>query len=295
MKKKYMIISRWLFLVFSGTIFSILLLSCEKFDSSQEVPAYIKIDEIGVVTEYDIQGTSSHNITDAWLIVNGQLVGAYELPALIPVLDEGLCKVEIYAGIMQNGIAATRVPYPFYEPLVIKGLMLTPDSITVIDGNVRYYDNTVFAWMEDFEGNLRIAETSKSDTVIERISDPSEVFEGDFSGKIALTSTRNYYQGAMKEGVQLPRLNTPVYIEVNYKLENVTTFGLFSISIGAILEEPVLNINKSDIWKKIYINLTPIVNRNTSAIDFKIFIESALGLSLSDADMYLDNIKLVHR
>ncbi len=290
-----MIISRWLFLVFSGTIFSILLLSCEKFDSSQEVPAYIKIDEIGVVTEYDIQGTSSHNITDAWLIVNGQLVGAYELPALIPVLDEGLCKVEIYAGIMQNGIAATRVPYPFYEPLVIKGLMLTPDSITVIDGNVRYYDNTVFAWMEDFEGNLRIAETSKSDTVIERISDPSEVFEGDFSGKIALTSTRNYYQGAMKEGVQLPRLNTPVYIEVNYKLENVTTFGLFSISIGAILEEPVLNINKSDIWKKIYINLTPIVNRNTSAIDFKIFIESALGLSLSDADMYLDNIKLVHR
>lgn len=277
-----------------GLFILLLFNSCEQFESDQEVPSYIKIDSIGLTTEYDIQGTSSHSITDAWIVVNDRLVGAFELPAEIPVLAEGICKVEVMAGIKQNGIASTRVPYPFYKPYE-KEVRLTPDSITEINGNVSYYDNTYFAWMEDFESNLTIVENNNSDTVIERTSIAGEVFQGDFSGRITLTDLKYFYLGYMKDEVDLPKLNYPVFLEMNYKIENLLVVGLYSQITGSILQEPVLNINTNDTWKKIYINLTPIVNRNASAYNFKVYFESAYGADSDQAKILLDNIKLVHR
>lgn len=295
MKNLFKVSLRQLSLVICGIIITCFLLSCDKFDSDQEVPSYIQIDSIGVVTEYDIQGTASHNISDAWVIVNGKLIGAFELPALVPVLESGLATVKVMAGIMQNGITATRIDYPFYAPIIKENFRLAPDSISLINGNVTYYQNTDFVWMEDFEGNLTLIKTSKSDTAIKRTSDPAEVFEGKYSGKISLSELKPYYQGAMLDAVNLPRLNSPIYLEINYKLDNLITVGLFSQGLGEIREDPILNVNKSTNWKKLYINLTPVVNRNTTALDFKVFIESTLGSELSNAEMYIDNIKLIHR
>ena len=60
------------------------------------------------------QGTNSEKITDAWIYVNGNLEGVYELPATIPLHYEGLKNLVIYPGIKRNGIAADRKKYPFY-------------------------------------------------------------------------------------------------------------------------------------------------------------------------------------
>jgi hypothetical protein len=294
MEKIYFLIKRGVAIT-AGLTILIMCNSCEEFESDQEVPSYIQIDSIGLTTEYDVQGTSSHSITDAWIIVNDRLIGAFELPAVVPVLAEGLCDVRVMAGIKQNGIASTRIPYPYYQPLEKQNIRLTRDSITKISGNVTYYSNTFFAWKEDFESNLTIVESNKSDTVIERTSIEDEVFEGEYSGRITLTDIKSFYLGYMENEVDLPKLNTPVFLEMNYKIENLLIVGLYSQITGSILQEPVLNVNTTDTWKKIYINLTPIVNRNANAYNFKVYFESSLGVNSDQAIVLLDNIKLVHR
>lgn len=277
--------------------FVLITISCDKFESDIEVPSYIRIDSVGLTTEYDVQGTASHNITDAWLIVNNKLIGTFELPAIIPVLEEGPQKVEVRAGVKQNGISGTRIPYPFYKPFVVEDFMLYPDSVVKIDVTVEYYDETFFAWMEDFEkaGEIKsIEQTAKSDTAIKKTDAPGIVFQGKYSGLISLTEEKDLYEGAMRDAVELPTLGRPVYMELNYKINNITTVGLFSQMSSQIVQDPILNINSTDTWKKIYINLTPTINRNSTAFDYKVFIGSVLQSDLSGAEILIDNIKLVH-
>ena len=76
-------------LLFSFVIVS-LFLSCQKFEGDQTVPAYIRIDAISIKTNYEEEGAPSSNITDAWVYINEEAIGAYELPAVFPVLAKGL-------------------------------------------------------------------------------------------------------------------------------------------------------------------------------------------------------------
>ena len=49
--------------------------SCEKFSGNQTIPAYLKIDSIRLTTNYATQGTALNAITDAWVYIDGQLIG----------------------------------------------------------------------------------------------------------------------------------------------------------------------------------------------------------------------------
>ena len=71
----------------------LILSSCQKEDTV-DIPTYLKIDNI-VLDE----GNTTSIITDAWVYVNDQLQGVYELPAKFPVLEEDIQTVRIKAGI----------------------------------------------------------------------------------------------------------------------------------------------------------------------------------------------------
>ena len=76
----------------------ICILSCNK-EESTEVPSYLKIDNIL------LDDNSTHNITDAWIYIDDNLQGVYELPAHFPLLVTGKHKLRIKAGIKENGIS----------------------------------------------------------------------------------------------------------------------------------------------------------------------------------------------
>ena len=87
------------------SVFSVLLAlsavflgSCNKFKGDQTIPAYIRIDSIYVYTDYENQGAPTSNITDAWVYINNEAIGAYELPAVFPVLAKGLTEVRVDEG-----------------------------------------------------------------------------------------------------------------------------------------------------------------------------------------------------
>ena len=76
-------------------------ISCRKFEGSQKVPSYIHIESIEVdsLTDYFVYGANTHKITDAWVYVDDNLVGIYELPSTFPVLKKGQHKVAVRGGI----------------------------------------------------------------------------------------------------------------------------------------------------------------------------------------------------
>ena len=84
------------------TLLALNLTSCQKFEGDQTIPAYVRIDTVLFTADYVTQGSSTHKITDAWVYVDDQLIGVYELPSTFPVLASGKHKLEIRVGIKLN-------------------------------------------------------------------------------------------------------------------------------------------------------------------------------------------------
>ena len=74
------------------------MFSCNKFKGNQEIPSYIYIDTFSLMTNYQMEGAATHNITDVWVYVDDNVQGCYELPATIPLLENGTHKLTLYAG-----------------------------------------------------------------------------------------------------------------------------------------------------------------------------------------------------
>ncbi len=282
--------------------FVLLNSGCYKFEGGQTVPAYLRIDTVFLETYYPDEGTNSHNITDVWIYVNDGLVGAFELPALIPVLAQGSNELEIRPGIKLNGISSTRVPYPFYEPIVLENFVFYPDSVQELKSlTTNYYSNLNFAWMEDFEASgISLVESPSSDTTIDQTQpkDNPVAFlseNSQYSGVINLTNEKPIFAAASFSSFPIPKQGSPVLMELDYKTDNFIGTGLLVWEFGTLEKIPLLVIKHSDDWNKIYINLGPNLSLNAQASEFQVYFEAGLEYTSNSATIYLDNIKVIYR
>jgi len=97
--------------VFAGLI--LLLQGCVKNNPD---PSWLYIDKWNLVANPELSGAEgelSQSLTEAWVYINDQCVGVFELPVKIPLLKSGAVDVKVYPGIRVNGIAATKKIYPF--------------------------------------------------------------------------------------------------------------------------------------------------------------------------------------
>jgi hypothetical protein len=269
-------------------------------------------------TNYEEEGAPTSNITDAWVYINDEAIGAYELPAVFPVLASGLITVRVDPGIELNGIAALRTPYPFYKPIVQDVMLVEGEEVNLntdtlyYDGEevpytmtTGYYENLEFVWMEDFEDpSLSLDSTSKSLTDITRTNPANspEAFLSDYSkysGLMVLTTDKWLVDVATnvgyEDGFVLPKLGQPVFLEVDFKNNNYFTAGFYAREQSQIIQNPVVNMNPTSEWKKIYINLTPGVSSQVNAIDFNIFFGSTKENAVDEPRILIDNVKLIHR
>ncbi len=272
--------------------------SCELYNPAEPIPAYIHIDKITLSTTYMTEGSDSNKITDAWVYIDEQLIGCFELPATFPVLFEGSHQIKIRAGIKVNGIAATRAPYPFYSSFdtlitnLQKGLKIN------LFPRVKYRTNMTFSFMEDFENSGTIISKSPTlgvDTVLQRIDAPNpNVFEGNHSGIAYLDATHTFFEGVSATSYVLPKSGADVFLEFNYKCNNEFAVGVFAHSNGGTNQERALTLNPSSTWKKAYIYLTPVVSMYTNATDYNIFFGMVNNIASDSLVMLLDNIKLIY-
>ena len=155
--------SRIILYLFSATL--ILFSSCKKFNKDVPVPSYIKIPRCTLSCDSISQGSTKSNISGIWVNVDGNRQGTYEVPVNFPIIGTGQKTITFRAGIKANGIAASRIIYPFFNTINID-TTLTPEKQLTFSPVFNYLPETVFAFLENFQGNgFRFDRTLKSDTL----------------------------------------------------------------------------------------------------------------------------------
>ena len=129
-------------------------------------------------------GELTHNFSDAWVYVDNELIGVFELPCKIPLIQEGAKDVKIYPAVWNNGISATKKIYPFVE-VYETSIELNKNQVITLNPTTRYKDGVQF-WIEDFETNVFQIGNGSSAVQIQKVNDPIilQSFNGDFFGGI---------------------------------------------------------------------------------------------------------------
>lgn len=286
MKKQVLLFVGWVgFLVGLG--------GCELLDEEEPIPAYIYINDIVLTTTVG-EGSSANAITDAWVFVNNQLIGAFELPATVPILGRGEHNIEIFAGISENGIKRVREVYPFYTPYRIAKNLIA-GTVDTIYPQITYNDAVAFQFIEDFENSnifgIDLDGSAASFVSITR----TEAFEGQRSATINLVDNEPFQVGtATVFDLPTEDSNTPIFLELNYKNTIPFEVGIIAYQNNEIsdLIYPV-GLNPSDEWKKVYINLTDEAGQLTGNA-YQIGIRVHAASANSNEVIRLDNIKLLH-
>lgn len=289
---------RWVFV-----IIALSLSSCELINPEEEIPSYIYIEKIDLsITDSTLQGSGSHKISDAWVYIDDQLIGAFELPATFPVLNEGIHTLKVSAGIKNNGMVATRASYPFYDFYINDSTFtLHRDSVVTAKPVVQYFEDIQFAWIEDFEGAISIDSVATSDVSMMQTTDNALVFQGNASGAVFLDSAKPRFKGMTSEKFNLPLTGAEIYLEMDYKTSATLNLYLRANSASSDIEQLVIQLfptedNGKLYWNKIYIELTDFVVQHVTANDFQLVFIADLSLdSTSSGEVYFDNLKLIHQ
>ncbi|MBU46547.1 MAG: hypothetical protein CMD28_03870 [Flavobacteriales bacterium] len=260
------------------------IISCKK-SSDNDIPSYITIGN------FTLDGNSTHNITDAWVYIDDNLQGVYEIPANFPVLAQGSHKLRVKAGIKDNGIAGNRIPYPFYSSYIIDEQTFNPETTISITPVVSYLENaTLDDKAEDFDGNGLNLETDSATFSI----DDEMPLDGNY-GVITLADSILLTELTTKEFSDLPQAGAPVYLELDYKCNTQFLVGVYiNFPQSSILQKDLLWVRPKDEWNKIYINLTSTISEGVGADSFKIFIGMQRDFTMESNTIHLDNLRIVY-
>ncbi|HMQ46588.1 MAG TPA: hypothetical protein PKA00_03695 [Saprospiraceae bacterium] len=287
-----------------GSLFGMLgfVGACEVINPEEPIPAYLYVTDVQFVAEPFSEGSDSEKITEVWLSVSGDFLGAYAVPALIPLLEFGEQTITISAGIKDNGISNTPEIYPFYKGFTFDR-NLQPNVIDTIRPIFRYSDQAKFAFIEDFEGSTSVFQVVRIGDQDQFSISNEDPFEGNASGLITLDSVNTIFEIATEIRYdQLKEVGTAIYLELNYKSDVPVVFGLVGYNEGDFPSEGIILLDPgffpSEDWNKIYFNLTENIfelNKDEYQIALQAFIPFENGQpSVKTAKVYLDNVKLLH-
>jgi hypothetical protein len=264
---------------------------CSVLDPAEEIPSYLRINSISLqINNSVIEGTSSHKITDAWVYVDGQLIGGFEMPVNIPVLEEGAHTVLVLAGVKQNGLSSTRAIYPYYRGWS-STVTFTRGQIVEVAPVVEYYPSTSFLWMCDFDGSG----TNINDQFgpwpgrLQEITGPN-AFEQE-SGFVTLTSdtTEFYAQSSIPYTFDG---SYDIYLEMNYACNQAFIVGLYNATNGAYI--PWCEVGGSASWNKIYIRLNDAVLTQQPGGIYHVYIAMKKDETVANPWLSIDELKLIN-
>lgn len=256
-------------------------------------PAIVIVEDL-VFDAGNLPGGSTADITEVWAFTGEEFIGAFPLPARIPVLRAGPTDIRLESGIRQNGISSTPDFYEFYTP-VERTLDLVPgETIDLGAQTVTYRNDVRFGFIEDFEpGRDRtfiniVRGTSglavQSDLV--RSGTASGVIRLDADNDEVLLSSNLAYRDLLEE-------RPYVWLEMDFLSDAPTRFGI-SGEIGFELVRAFdPGFNPRPDWTKIYFNLSETIFRS-GIEEYRIDLNTILPEDLTEGEVYLDNVKLLY-
>ena len=277
-------------------LFIITLTACQK-ELEADRASYVTIESFNYNTNNNetipfSNDFESINISDCWVTFNGQFIGAYEMPSKIPVHMSGNINARISPGIKVNGISSNRIIYPFYKEYEISTEINLDQNIELYP-ITEYRDNVDLDDLTggDFEiGNILIA-TEFSDTI--PITQTENVFQGNKSCAIYLDTTNHYFLIKNIEPLTFQNYTDDIFLELDFKSSIPFRVGLILNNDVSTRQEHMI-IYESNDWKKLYLDLSPIIGLGGNLNNYNIYFEADLPDEMSSGFVYLDNLKIVH-
>ncbi len=263
--------------------------------------AWLKIDKWDLLPNPDAnipEGELTHDFTQVYLNMDGKSLGIYELPAKVPIIaKEGPHDFVMQAGIINNGISATKRRYPFVKNFNTTITLKQNDTVSV-KPSTQYFSSINFL-IEDFESpSMQLDVATESTASLGRNDDPSILQWGNKYGEVLLNDADSLISFVTTFGKSLPKYGSEVYLEFDYMNTNSMLTGVVSYGNGDYYTDPFVQVNPQEegkaVWKHIYLDLKEIVSyRQTTPFNdaqFTILLDE-IG---TPTYFYIDNIKLVY-
>lgn len=254
-----------------------------------EIPAFLRIDSIVLdSTSYDSTGSVSSKIKSAWVYVDDNLQGVYQLPFRVPIIKNGSSNLKIYAGVNENGLSEQFLRYPFYQRDEMIVDFVPGDTLTVVP-HVRYNKGLKIPYIEDF--NVDFTQSIYKDQgggYFDFLLDASKAFEGNGCGYFYLGFNEPALICTTKV-IYTPKNQFAYTVEFNYKNNCDFLVGLRTAQSG----ETILGIRPRTEWNKMYMNITPVVDV-LPGTDLQIFFIIPQDTLVPIQEVFIDNLKLIY-
>jgi len=288
----------------------VLLLACKKEDLT---PSYIEITKEDLQNSIDmsefnfVQNTTysseeldaiaSQNFTHVALLVNGESIGVYTLPAKIPILASDSTNLHIMPCIKMDGMSTTiKNYYGIVEPYSTKVFLKKGETYTFKDNPIKftYWKGVQLPLLELFNNSTSL----KTDTLTSNIPLVLEPVDGKNVGTVTITGKQKSFEIIGPE-MEVPSLGQDLFFEMDYKMsDTVETFVSIDLYYNTIWNvRSLIGIqNPINKWNKIYVNLTKIVGNGASGAST---IKARMRISGNSLDkeqvkFCFDNMKVIY-
>jgi hypothetical protein len=265
-------------------------------------PAWLEVTQWTLQSNPGLSGNEgelSHNFSEAWVYVDDEIIGVFEVPFKIPILKTGQVNIKIYPAVKNNGVSATKKVYPFMEVYEVNAELIANQTLT-LQPTTRYSVITNF-WIEDFEDplNLKIEVDQNTSAILSTQTDNQDLqwFNGNFYGKINLNTTDSSWIASTNEQLNIPK-NREAYLEIDYYNTNSLLTGVLWVSPTSIVDNANYQLNAQSPenvrWKKIYIELKELIGFAPAGTNILQSLKALLDDGKNATEIRLDNIKVVY-
>ena len=273
-----------------------LAISCKRSDSDL-VPAFISVNAYSLQTDPATQGSNSSGITEFWCYTDGDILGVVDTPVSLPLLKQGRQTINVFPGIKNNGMGASRIRYPFYASFDTT-LDVVPGQTYTLKPRFRYIDNAVIDATRSFEsGNFLTAATGNEGS-FELIDQTGFPAYGVRCGRLSLPAGATLLSYLDQTSFSVTS-GSVAFLEMDYSCNNTFSVGVYVLQGGTSIKVPELYLKPTQAsaeglpnWNKIYMDLGMVAKQYPNATSYNLFIECTRN-EASVPVIYLDDIKIV--
>ncbi|MBR1793424.1 MAG: hypothetical protein IJ764_07295 [Bacteroidales bacterium] len=282
------------------------------------VPAYLHIDSLSVnqpaanAPSTDA-GWYTSDIDAVQLIAyfDGEkaetIFGTFELPCRVPILYEGTAQyVRVIPVVRQNGIAQTRIEYPYFCDTILKDITFTANKTTHIGqldtATGRYWlpiyykpislmDVLVYDAFEPLATSIVFDTTTKGVAWIQNDREHAQTGSGYL--KVTTDSNATSVEFPITTDMVINDPTKILYLEMDYHTDVHLRIGISSpyTSGGQRYTNWAITLYPRKTYGKIYINLGKLWSQFNYYPNFSV-IFSTLNTTGLGGDTYIDNLKI---
>lgn len=259
--------------------------------------------------------TKPMNVKDVWVYQgNNKMLGGYELDSqlYIPVQNREEKEFTFMGGVWEDGLSSLHTIYPFWKPCTAtlkldKTVIKEAEPVSLKFDYVSATKEAIYSGStsidgENFDRTALAFDTLTGSTAV-LVRQNYEVYEGVYSGHIALNSTNNYIEiitQKNEEGMSIP-LPSTCWLEITYKSDVNVDVVVLAKSTSS--PDYVINtkggLSPRNNWTTAYINMNYLLGNNiitSQTYKYKLDLRAKFDENLNKPvqNIYLDNIRILY-